>query len=165
MFNSLDDPVLPRDGVLLEAGVTWAETDDRRTFLGVGNELIEQAATGREEGVIAAAARHWPLAARQSVSAGIGGFHGNRRDGSRLVEVESNFGYQVFLLRRLEPGRWRELRFEIQLSGLRQEFRDGDPAFGHPLDVNSYRLRSGLVYRNGWGLFSLVYDWTDRELE
>ena len=165
VFNSLDDPVLPRDGTLFEAGLTWSETDDRRTFLSVQGQLLELRSSGREEGVVGAAARHWPVTARHSVSAGLGGFYGNRVDDSRLMEFEGNVGHQVFLLRKLEPGKWRELRFETQLTGLRQEFRDGDPAFGFPLRVNSYRLRTGLFYRNGWGLFSVVYDWTGRELE
>lgn len=165
VFNSLDDPVLPRAGSLFEAGVTWAESDDRRLLRTPEGGLVRVVGKEQEQGLIGTAARHWPVAARQSVSAGIGGFFGDGPAGSRLLEVEASVGHQVFLLRNLEPGRWRELRFESQLSALRQEFSSGDPGFGFPLTLNGLRLRAGLTFRSGWGLFRVVFDYAERDFE
>jgi len=165
VFNSRDDPVLPREGSLFEAGLTWLRTDDRQDFLDLDGGLVRVANTERQLGAIGTAARHWPLGNRQSVSAGIGGFVGDSFAGSTLFEVEAQVGHQVFLLRNLEAGKWREMRFETSLSGLRQEFSSGDPAFGLPTTLDGWRLRAGLTYRSGWGLFRLVVDYAERGFE
>ena len=165
VFNSRDDPVLPRQGKLFEAGVTWSEIEDNRLTVRPDGSFSRIEVSERQQGLIGTAARHWPVGTRQSVSAGIGGFVGDSFGRSQLLEVEANVGHQVFLLRNLEPGKWRELRFETQLTALRQEFSSGDPEFGLPRALNGSRLRAGLTYRSGWGLFRMVFDYAERDFE
>jgi hypothetical protein len=165
VFNSRDDPVLPREGKLFEAGLTWSEVEDNRFIVRPDGSFGRVDFSERQQGLIGTAARHWPVGTRQSVSAGIGGFLGDGFGGSQLLEVEANVGHQVFLLRNLEPGKWRELRFETSLSGLRQDFSSGDPDLGLPVTLDGLRLRTGLTYRSGWGLFRLVFDYAERNFE
>ena len=163
IFNSLDDPVLPRQGSVYEAGLTWLDTRDVHV-LRFGNVPTRFESSYQSLGAIASAGRYWPVAERQSLSAGIRGFLDELPGDGERREAEVSFGHQVFLLRRLELDKWRELRWENQLSGLRQEFSVG-PSFAEvgltDAGLDSWEVRTGLVYRNGWGLFRLFYSSAD----
>jgi len=164
LFNSLDDPVLPREGSLYEAGITWSDRDgvdyEFRDGLFEGVKFSE-----RRLGLIVAAGRHWPVAERQSVSVNARGFFGEGLDSARVWEAEASLGHQVFLLRRLELDKWRELRFETQVSVLGQDSEERRLlGFSRGPIEDSWRIRTGLVYRNGWGLFRLFVEYEDREL-
>jgi hypothetical protein len=163
IYNSLDDPIVPREGTVYEAGLTWLESTDVavRRFDGA---LSRFEGSYNSLGAIASAGRHWPVAERHSVSAGLRGFLGELPGGGDQWEAEAHAGHQVFLLRRLELDKWRELRFETQLSGLRQHFSAGSALAQtdfSDLSRDSWEARWGLVYRNGWGLFRLFYSYAD----
>lgn len=164
LFNSLDDPVLPREGSLYEGGLTWSDRDGV-DFVFKDGKFDRVLFSERRFGVIAAAGRHWPVAQRQSVSVSARGFLGEGVNNARVWEAEAGVGHQVFLLRRLELDKWRELRFETQLSALKQDSEE-ERTVGFlqgPLE-ESWRIRAGLVYRNGWGLFRLFIQHDDREI-
>ncbi|MFQ5524671.1 MAG: hypothetical protein ACE5GX_00285 [Thermoanaerobaculia bacterium] len=165
IFNSLDDPVLPREGTLYEVGLAW--TDERDTqFLLIGNTIRRFDFSEERTGVFGSAGRHFPLGQRQSISASLRGF---LTDGpqNEVQEVEASLGHQVFLLRRLELDKWRELRLETQISAARQDFSIArsleDVGFSDAI-VESWKVRTGLTYRNGWGLFRLFLSYLDREV-
>lgn len=161
VFNSLDDPVLPRGGLLLEGGVSWSEIDDTRITLDPGGELVLDRFIDNSNGVLLAASRHWPVADRQSVSLGARGYFEEGGADERW-ETEASVGHQVFLMRRQEVGKWRELRLETEASQLSQDFSSTDPYFSHLDRVDSWALRAGLVYRNGWGLYRFSFTYLDR---
>jgi hypothetical protein len=163
VFNSLDDPVLPREGSLYEAGLTWSDLQDTRFLFDIDGNLIRFDFSERRVGVIASAGRHWPVAERQSFSVAGRGFFGEGQEDSRIWEAEASVGHQVFLVRRLELEKWRELRLETQLSGLRQDFSALSPGFGFSQVVDSWEARTGLTYRNGWGVFRFFVNYADRE--
>jgi hypothetical protein len=164
VFNSLDDPVLPREGKLVEAGLTWSEFDDTRFLIDIEGQPFLENVSEQRDGVIFAARRHWPLATRQSWSVGARGFLEDGQESHRVWEAEASLGHQVFLLRRQELEKWRELRLETRASWLKQDFSTSTdfPNFVDQLD--SWRLGTSLVYRNGWGLFRLTVDYVDGDI-
>lgn len=165
VFNSLDDPVLPREGSVYEAGAIWSDLEDERVFFLIDGSIRRVDLSDRRVGAFASAGRHWPLAERQSFSAGVRGFFGEGFGGSSVWEAAGNVGHQVFLLRRQELDKWRELRFETQLSALRQSFSDAAADDGFPgAVVDGWQARAGLTYRNGWGIFRLFVSYLDREV-
>lgn len=165
VFNSLDDPVLPREGSLFEAGVTWSDLDDERVFFIVDDFIDRVNFSERRLGAIVSAGRHWPLAQRQSASADLRGFYGEGSESSEIWEAEASVGHQVFLLQRLELDNWRELRLETQLSTLRQSFSGTSEFLGlQGVTVDGWQARTGLTYRNGWGLFRFFVSYLDRDV-
>jgi len=165
VFNSLDDPVLPREGKLLEAGLTWSDFDHSRFQIDIEGQPFLEDVSEQREGVILAARRHWPVATRQSVSMGARGFFEDGQESNRVWEAEADLGHEVFLLRRQELGKWRELRLETRASWLRQDFSPSRDVPGLVQQIDSWRLGTGLVYRNGWGLFRLSVDYVDGEIQ
>ena len=165
VFNSLDDPVLPRDGTLFELGLAGSRRDDERDFLLFDGSRRRLDLSRERHAVVGSASRHWPVGARQSLSAGIGGFVGDRDRVGRKWQGEAGVGHQVFLLRNLEPGKWRELRFDTRLSAERVEYSSDLVAEGLPGGLDAWRLRAGLVYRNGWGIFQLFVEHLERSFE
>jgi hypothetical protein len=165
VFNSLDDPVLPREGRLLEAGLTWLGIEDRRSFLRRDGTRLVTVGKDDRVAVVGSASRHWPVKRSQSVSVGIRAFLGDGSVDGRQREAEAIFGHQVFLLRNQEPGKWRELRFETELSGEREEYPDSLVAAGLPAAANIWRLSTGLTYRNGWGLFRFFVVHAERSFD
>lgn len=171
VFNSLDDPVLPRQGSLLELGLAGSRREERRVLAGPdGGELLRKLDT-RRGAVVASASRHWPLGARQSVSVDAGGVFGGSDPGQRW-QGEVGLGHQLFLLRHQEPGRWRELRLESRLAGRREELSgfsgfpgSGPGGPGLPDALETWSLRAGLTYRTGWGLFRLFVEHAERSFE
>jgi hypothetical protein len=164
VFNSLDDPVLAREGSLLEVGLTWSDLDDSRVLFDLEGRLVVQGFSATRTGLILAADRHWPLAAQQSLSAGVRGFASDSSEVGSEWEAEGSLGHQVFLVRQLELDKWRELRLETEISVLRQDFSSSSWAPGLLQSIDSWRMSTGLVYRNGWGLFRFSLDYLDREL-
>ncbi len=165
VFNSLDDPVFPREGSLFEAGVTWSDLKDERIFFVVDDFIDRVDFSERRLGTIVSAGRHWPLARRQSASASVRGFYGEGREDSTIWEAEASVGHQVFLTQRLELDNWRELRLETRLSALRQSFSDTSEFLGlGGVTLDGWQARTGLAYRNGWGLFRFFVSYTDREV-
>ena len=151
VFNSLDDPVLPREGLLLELGLVWSERDDRDVFRFVDGSVVREDFSQERLGLVGSASRHWPVGARQSFSAGVGGRLDD--DPGREWQAAAHVGHQIYLVRNQEPGRWRELRWETELAGARDELASDLVPPGFPDGVNTWRLRTGVTYRNGWGLF------------
>ncbi len=165
ILNSLDDPVLPREGSLFETGLTWDNVESQRTFLDPDGPLESSSSSIQGRGIVAAARRHWPLAERQSVSAGVRGFFSELSDNDELWDVEASVGHQVFLLRRLEPEKWRELRFETQISSLRREYSPTRRDLGFSdFTQDDWSASVGLIYRNGWGLYRFTLNYYDREI-
>ena len=165
VLNSLDDPVLPREGVLIEGGLTWSDRDDKRFQIDLDGQPFLKDISEHRSGVIAAARRYWPVALRQSLSMDARGFLEDGEDSTRVWEAEAALGHQVFLLRRQELGKWRELRLETRASWLRQDFSPPGDVPGLVRRIDSWSLRSGLVYRNGWGLFRFTVDYVDGAIQ
>jgi hypothetical protein len=161
VFNSLDDPVVPREGVLVEGGFTWSGIDDSRFRIDLEGQPFLLDISDERQGVLAAARRHWPVGNRQSVSVGARGFYEDGEESNQVWETEASFGHQVFLLRRQEVGKWRELRLESRASWLQQEFSYPVDFPGLEDQIDSWRLRTGLLYRNGWGLYRFSIDYVD----
>ena len=99
------------------------------------------------------------------VGGGLAGFQGDGSVDARLWEVEAVLGHQVFLLRNQEPGRWRELRLETEISGQREKYVERLVALGVPSATDTWRISTGLTYRNGWGLFRLVFVHSERSFD
>ena len=165
VFNSQDDPVLPREGSVYETGLTWWEREGVDFFFSEG-EFVPFSFSEERLGLIAAASRHWPVAERQSFSAGGRAYFGEDGDSSSIWEAEASVGHQIFLLRNLEPDKWRELRLETEAAVLRQDIGDferPEVVVERP-ELESWRVRTGLAYRNSWGLFRLFLEYGEREL-
>ena len=165
VYNSLDDPVLPRQGALVELGLAGARRDDQREFLLFDGNTSRLDTSEDRLAVVGSASRHWPLGDRQSFSMGTGGFFGDHGPGGRRHQVEAGVGHQVFLLRNLEPGRWRELRLETRATLVDEEYDRSLVEQGFPGGLQTWSLRVGLTYRNGWGLFRLIVEHAERSFE
>lgn len=163
VFNSLDDPVMPRDGKLFEAGLTWSDVEDTRFLFEDGEFSLEPFAETRT-GALLSASRYWPVAVRQSVSLGLRAFVNEDEASSRQWEGEIDLGHQVFLKRRQEVGNWGELRLETRALWLRQDIDPTTLGFGFAERIDSWSVGTGLVYRNGWGLYRFRLEYVDREL-
>ena len=160
VYNSLDDPVLPRSGQLFEAGPLLSRTEGRTLVATLDGTLESRRYDEDRVGLRAAAARWWPIGGRQSVSAAVRGYAADSSVADTdLRELEAQLGYQSFLIRRRDTAGWRELRAEVELSGLWQRL----PGFaGEPLEIDAARLRAGLVFRHRWGLYRFFVDYVDR---
>jgi hypothetical protein len=165
ILNSLDDPVLPREGSLFEAGLTWVDVESHSRFFLPDGLPASSDSSDRGRGVIVGASRHWPLAENQSVSAGLRGFFSELSDGDQFRDLEATVGHQIFLLRNLELEKWRELRLETQISGLRREYSLTRRDLGIPdVTQDDWSASVGLVYRNGWGLFRFAVNYYERDI-
>jgi hypothetical protein len=165
VYNSLDDAVLPRSGLLMEGGLTWSDGHDTRIDLDADGQLLLEIIDEEATGIIASIGRHWPIGARQSASVGLRAFVEDVGRNETRWEAEGRLGHQVFLIRHQDLGQWRELRLETNASWLRQDYPPSSAVPGLLQWDDTWSLETGLVYRNGWGVFRLTLDYTDRGLQ
>lgn len=177
-FNSLDDPVLPSSGLLVDAGVSYSESVSELDFVDLTQDPpLREERDQRFEGYSFGleAHKYWDLTLRHSLSIGATAALGTGEATqpfadppiSRFLDTESStvgaeIGHAFFLLRNQTAGRWRELRWENRLAFQNVEIRNESfSAF----DRQDTRLETGLVFRNGWGVFraTLSYVWNDRD--
>ncbi|MCB1032639.1 MAG: BamA/TamA family outer membrane protein [Acidobacteria bacterium] len=178
VFNSLDDPILPTSGLLVDAGVRYTEATDDLNLVDRSESPPSRTRldlSGEGYGLGIEVRKFWSLTRRQSVFGGArlayessrsdqptadGGVAFRRKVDSTIGSLE--VGYDFFLLRDRRQERWRELRWESQAEGTKREV-DSSPFPSFSPDWTA-SLESGLVYRNGWGVyrFTFSYRWTDR---
>jgi len=168
--NSLDDPIFPTSGLLLEGSLSHSRTTqnfDSRFFLDDG-EVIEDRGTSVSENSTARlqAQKHWPVTRRQTLSSGVTTSFFHSEVSNRLTEprnlqsdawrTEISFGHAMFLLRQNRKDLWRELRWETEVE---VALRDQNTFQGN--NFNSGVVSTGLAYRNRWGVFRLVAQYQD----
>ncbi len=158
VYNSVDDPVFPTDGTVVEAG------GDLKAL------AAEFGAHPRMEsyqfGALVSATRYRPVHRRQAVWLRLDAFlgladvenlplEGGRRvdDDLEVYDARATLGHSLFLVQSRENGKVRDLRWESDLalfaSGTSPDFDQPD----NPLE--GWRLTSSLAYRNRWGVFRI----------
>ncbi len=168
VFNSLDDPVFPGSGDIIEAGLDLKlMTADIRQFdlTGDAAEVVSGASSTQVAGV--ATGRHyWPIGDKQTLWVGgellVGSSRVEDLPGPDLELINQNSltwaaaasaGHGVFLTRIRDHGRWRDLRWESDL----QIFSHGLGTTPASADFPGHgaRISTGLTYRNTWGVMRL----------
>lgn len=176
VHNSVDEPVFPTDGLVLEAGLNFNAL--QAELQSVPNQGLPPdflvTMDSREIGAQFTGGRYWPMARGQTLSAKAQLFVG-RSDvenvptagrallTDRLDVFRGSFtaGHAKFLKRTRAGSRLRELRWESEFE-LRYE--ETSPDFG--LDQNpveGYRVGTGLSFRNTWGVFRVKVSYLDLE--
>jgi len=176
VYNTIDDPVFPRRGALVEAGLEFKSLHTDLTQIILGDEMptLTSTADSRQMGVLLTATQHRPLGERSAVSFGAETFLGRSRirgmttsdlglaEGDVAVWAASaTIGHSLFLHRVHIQDKFRDLRWESSLqvfgNGITPDLgQDGVPRWG-------VRARTGLTYRNTWGVFRLTVGWVGVE--
>ncbi|MCP4898181.1 MAG: BamA/TamA family outer membrane protein, partial [bacterium] len=165
VFNSVDDPVFPTTGVLLEAGVDLKYLSADMTQCDFTDEItcVDSDAKSYQLAGLATGKRYTPVGEKGSVWFGGELLLGGSRVRSlplpdlSLASYDTfvwsgavTVGYGSFLKRNRSNGRWRDLRWDSSLrlaaNGIADSPWDGRvPGFG-------LRISTGLTYRNTWGV-------------
>jgi hypothetical protein len=174
--NSVDDPVFPTRGALVEVGLDAQMLDaDLLQYDLSGDPLAVAAASrSRQLAALATATRHWPVGERGAFSLGGEALIGRSRirdlPGYDLEPLDADVtvwsasataGYALFLKQLHTGERWRELRWE----SLAQLFAGGvAPSLGQE-QAPGYggRVTTGLTYRNTWGVLRFTLSWIGLE--
>jgi len=174
--NTLDDPVFPTSGVLVEAGVDFFDLSADLVNVDLTGEtppwsvrMRSRQLSGRFLG-----RKHWALTDRNSVSGSLRLSLGQSDvnnlptesrelidDRLNVWDVRVGFGHSALLYFRRAERSWRELRWqnEIELSGMGTSPSGDLPE--NPLA--GFRLSTGLFYRTTWGVFGLRLSYVDLE--
>jgi hypothetical protein len=168
VYNSVDDPVFPTRGNLLEAGLDVRSLAADLTQL----ELVGKFGSGfshaesRQIGVLLAGTRHLPVNESHAIYFGGELFVGHARISDlpqpdlELIDhsgfawtAAATVGHGAFLRRIHRGDRWRDTRwetaFQLFASGLEANpWGDRVPGIGA-------RISTGLTYRNTWGVLRL----------
>ena len=174
--NSVDDPVFPTRGTLLEAGldVQTLEADLFQYDLSGSPLAVAGASRSHQLAALATASWHWPVGEQGSFSLGGEALIGRSRirnlpgydlellDADVTVwSASATAGYGLFLKQLRTGERWRELRWENSA----QLFAGGiAPSLGQD-QVPHYggRVTTGLTYRNTWGILRFTLSWVGLE--
>jgi hypothetical protein len=174
--NSVDDPVFPTRGTLLEAGldVQTLEADLVQYDLAGTPTAREAASSSRQLAALATVTRHWPVGERGAFSLGGEALIGRSRirglpgydlellDADVTVwSASATAGYGLFLKQLHTGERWRELRWEssaqLLAGGIAPSLgQDQVPHYGA-------RVTTGLTYRNTWGVLRFTFSWIGLE--
>lgn len=167
--NSVDDPVFPTSGTLIEAGVDIKHLAADITQIDLARERDTVVAEGEslQAGLLLLGTHHFPIGQRQELSLGGELFAGASRirdmplPDLELVDSDgfawtaaATAGHGIFLKRTHSAlGRWRDLRWEssaqLFASGLASNpWKGRVPKLG-------FRIATGLTYRNTWGVLRL----------
>ena len=180
-FNSLDDPVFPTSGLLLDAAFTYADASNelKITDTSFTPPMVDiQDSSAETFGLQLEARRHWRFARRQSFSLAARGFAGRSRfsqegpafQGSEVQRrsddtwsFRAGVGHFRFLQQSRSDTHWRELRWENRLES--ETLRRPADVFRRAGTETAVILGTGLAYRNGWGVFrfTLRYVWDDED--
>ena len=174
--NSVDDPVFPTRGDLVEVGLDAQSLEANVFQYDISGDPLAVAAASRSRqlGVLATASRHWPVGERGAFSLGGEALIGRSRirdlPGYDLEPLDADVtvwsasataGYGLFLKQLRTAERWRELRWESSA----QLFAGGvAPSLGQE-QVPRYggRVTTGLTYRNTWGVLRFTLSWIGLE--
>jgi hypothetical protein len=170
--DSVDDPVFPTRGTLLEVGLdvqTFAADLLQYDVGGTPNAVAARSRSG-QLAALATATRHWPVGEGGALTLGGEALIGRSRirdvPGYDLEPLNADVtvwsasataGYGLFLKRLHAGERWRELRWESSA----QLFAGGvAPSLGQN-QVPGYggRVTTGLTYRNTWGVLRFTLSW------
>jgi hypothetical protein len=174
--NSVDDPVFPTRGTLLEAGldVRTLEADLIQYDVAAVPSGVVAESRSRQFAVLATATRHWPVGERGAFSLGGEALIGRSRirdlpdydlapiDADVTVwSASATAGYGLFLKQVRTAERWRELRWEssaqLFAGGISPSLgQDQAPGYGG-------RVTTGLTYRNTWGVLRFTLSWVGLE--
>lgn len=158
VYNSVDDPVFPTDGTLVEAGV------DLRLLDADLDESLRM--KSRQLGLLFSGTRHRPLLRRQTIWLRLDGFLGRSsvenvpiegtgllNDDLRVLEARVAVGHSLFLIQSHERDRVRDLRWESELATFSSRTTPDLDQPDNPLQ--GFQLTSSLAYRNRWGVFRI----------
>lgn len=176
VFNSVDDPVVPTEGVLLEGGLDYHSLEAELTSFGILNRPPQILAPmdSAQLGALFTGARYWPVGERQTASVKIRAFLGRSdlenvpTEDVSLINDEANvwrsgltLGHAMFLVRKHRYPKWRDLRWENELD----LFSEGtSSSFGQDENpLSGFRLGTGLVFRNSWGVFRVQFNYLDAQ--
>jgi len=165
IYNSLDDPVFPSRGRLVQAGLdlSYLSTDLVAFGLEPGGQS-PLAMTSRQGGVLAIGSRFWPITGSQSLSGRVEAFVGwsgidnvPTDDGRILAgdlgvgRVALAVGHAAFISRVQTERKRRDVRWESELEVF---YSATSPDFDMP-DNPRYgvRIGAGVTWRNRWGVF------------
>ena len=175
VHNTLDDPALPTQGMLVEAGAEFSDLGTRIRdidFTTTTGPIVDAQMRSRQAGVRFVGARHWALHRKHSVSASLNLFAGRSRfenvpdAGRRLVSGDATswdarlgFGHSMLLYAGKKERGQGELRW---LNELELSHAGTSPSFQLPDNpLAGYRASSGLAFRNSWGIFKLRVSYVD----
>jgi len=174
--NSVDDPVFPTKGALVEVGLDAQSLEANVFQYDISGEPLAVAAASRSRQLAAlgTASRHWPVGERGAFSLGGEALIGRSRirdlPGYDLEPLDADVtvwsasataGYALFLKRLHTDERWRELRWEssaqLFAGGISPSLgQDQAPGYGG-------RVMTGLTYRNTWGVLRFTLSWIGLE--
>ncbi len=185
VLNSVDDPVFPSLGRIVEAGLEMhtLEADLTPIVIPLVNRPGQFEASARQMSLDFSAGQYWPLGQRGTGSITLGAKIGRSSiedlpfetppsamagplpGGQSLVVNEDldvvsatlTLGYSRFLRQTLSRRHWRQLRWENQLEAFYSATSPDLSERANP--QRGFRLGTGLVYRTSWGLlrFNLNY--------
>ncbi len=185
VINSVDDPVFPNAGRIIEAGLELhtLQADLTPVVLSVPQGSTPFRASSRQLSLDVSAAQYWPLGQQGTASVTLGALVGrssieNLPFDSPPIATSSNLslnpvdtvngdldvvsatvtlGYSRFLRQTLARRHWRQLRWESQFEAF---YSATSPDFEERSNPQrGFRLATGFVYRTSWGLlrFNLSY--------
>lgn len=174
--NTLDDPVFPTSGVLVEAGLDYFDLSADLVDVDLTGEASPFAVhmRSRQIGGRFLGQKHWALTDRNSISGSLRLLLGQSDvqnlptadqvlidDRLNTWDVRVGFGHSALLYFRRAERSWRELRWqnEIELSNMGTS-PSGDLS-ENPL--GGFRISTGLFYRTTWGVFGLRLSYVDLE--
>jgi hypothetical protein len=165
--DTSDDPLLPRQGSVFSAGLEYRHQDSFAfdSFPVQDLDLFDIESTTAD----VTATRHWPLTARQSVSAGgrvffeqveVDGAVFLRPERERVGgSISARHLFRLWTLR--EPGNLGDLYLETGASfGQNHISQDAGFLFGDTLRLE---LSTALIYRSQWGRVRLNFAYVGEE--
>jgi hypothetical protein len=162
VHNSVDDPVFPTAGSLIEIGLDarWLDAEIDRSL----------AMKSRQFGALFTGAWHRPWGRRQAFSLGLRGFGGGSTlenvpipsfglvdDYLAVFEGSVTLGHGLFLVQSRKRDRVRDLRWESSAEAFLLRTSPGFDQTDNPF--SGLRLTSGLAYRNRWGVFRVGFSY------
>ena len=177
IYNSVDDSTLPTSGAFMEGGLRFQALNG--DLLGPATPGLTEY-TSNELRAVGSYMRYWPVGRSDTVGllarahVGVAEVENLPLLGQGLVSDELNtWGGAVRLfhghfLQRVHNGaprrpkqrpRWREWRWENEIEISRASTH---PDFNQAYNpVTSFRIGSGIVFRNTWGVFRLKLNYED----
>lgn len=176
VLNSVDDPVFPTRGALVEAGLDLRTLDADLVQYDITGppSLVLAASRSRQLALLATATRHWPSGERGALTLGGELLIGRSRirdlptydlelirGDVSVWSASASAGFGLFLKRVHSGERWRDLRWEstaqLFASGISPSLgQEQAPGYG-------FRVATGLTYRNTWGVMRFTVGWVGLE--
>ncbi len=164
VYNSVDDPVFPTAGTSVEAGVDYRRLG--ASLLGFDLAGPDTSSETRNDrlGLLFVGTRYRPLTPRHTAWLSVRAFAGRSdirglltedfrvlEDRLDVLQARVTLGHAFLVLRSHKGGKARELRWESSLAALHARTT---PDFGSPNNpAEGFQVKSGIAYRNRWGVF------------